>query len=249
MVGDPALLSWQQTWMKSFSGVWSNFCTLFPTGRDRSHAISTDEEVETSFCLRRVQVMNRSTAWYFAGLILAVLRVSSQSVDADTCTPQALVTLRRWFRSRQNDVYNKHYSSTLLAANPALRQLELFKNEDYNETSTCGCSNHAVEQLNDAYAAVDKELQKKPVNRLCRPTVFCTYDRDRYPPVIFQVKCGVTTTASDPIGCTQMKKFVNVYRRFSCTESIKINGTQHLSEKWKWSDTETILTGCQLTKK
>ena len=62
-----------------------------------------------------------------------------------------------------------------------------------------------------------KELvQDKSSNRICNPRVVCIFNRDRYPPVIYQVKCGTATKASDPFTCKRKKTTTAVLRRYNC---------------------------------
>ena len=186
--------------------------------------------------------MDRLTSVVFASilcLISTALPGSPRPRPAvlGKCAPNALVALRSAFREYQKQV---PYSVNLMKAQPALRQLELFKYDNYKETNTCGCPDEGP-----AYSAVDNALQNDTrANRVCNPKVSCSYDQDRYPPVIYHVKCNFTTEASDPFICNSKKNVITVLRRSKCQDA---NDTD--SEQWDWVDNEILYTGCELKSK
>ena len=165
--------------------------------------------------------MGTETTLLFMSTLLTSVTLSSTA----TCTPRALVTLRSWFRAHQ---YDQHKPT---------RQMQYFRNDSYIEPATC-----QTKDDDQAYLGLTKELaQDKSSNRICNPRVVCTFDRDRYPPVIYQVKCGTVTTTSDPFTCKRKETTIAVLRRYNCKDA---RGKD--SEGWKWDDKQTIYTGCEL---
>lgn len=178
--------------------------------------------------------MGRSSILFVTLLFFMALTVFALAAPriAD-CDPLALV--------RRRQEYHKYAMTVNLSDRfeyqPALRQHQLYKNPNFTELDTCPCSNDGP-----VYSVVSEGINHdSAVSRLCRPKVTCTYDRDRHPPVIYQVTCGVATIESDPYTCVNRTfPLIYVLRRRYCTDS---KGRD--SEHWDWVH-EHIHSGCEL---
>ena len=131
-------------------------------------------------------------------------------------------------------------SQNLFKTQPAITQLVTFRNSSYIEAASC-----ESRDTDQAYLDVYKGMSEDNTDtRLCKPRVICTFDRNRYPPVIYQVECGTQTKWTDPFICKTKKNTIHVLRRFDCKDA---EGND--SEQWRWDDSEVIHTGCKLKSK
>ena len=166
-------------------------------------------------------------------------KAGSERIPAEKCRPIALVTRRSKYsellRTSGHDVslHNRSY--------PALSQMALFKNSSYIEMDTCPCDDSG-----HVYSLLSQGLQKdSAASVLCSPKITCTYDRDRYPPVLYQITCGVSTTVSDPFTCRSInfdgQGGLSVLRRKNCKDS-----NDRESDTWRWVREKNFYVGCEV---
>lgn len=175
------------------------------------------------------------TATFVAFMAWTTLIAISDSIPANSsqCKPIALVKRRSTYSSL---LRQPQFDVSLQSKDfPALSQMALFKNRSYIEMDTCPCNDSGP-----VYSLLYRALQRDSVtNVLCKPKISCTFDRDRHPPVLYHINCGVSTTSSDPFTCESIKfpNPVYVLRRKRCTDSE--------SETWKAALEENFYVGCK----
>lgn len=161
-----------------------------------------------------------SVLLFFASVNTNRVTNSSRQPGESRCIPVSQRTLHRRFTRfpQQSSVAGTH-------------QFEQFKTSKSVPTS---CNIHSDMDS-------QSKQERQPSDIACRSNVTCTYDSNRFPPVLYQAKCVDVYDDDGQFECQDETYTVWLLRRQQC----QWKKNQAPAEKWVWSR-ESVTIGCNV---